>query len=235
MKKLLMCVVVAFGIVGCSSNPIQISDKSRSFDSYKEATFEFPDWYMNPPKEDNAIYATATEISSDLQFSIDKSLLSAQREIAFKLSNDVNQKFKEYTTETNYSKDEQTSKQHERLTIANSQGVNLVGVQRVKTSVIREGTKYRSFVLVRYGLDESNKIHMNYMIKERRAKANKELDKFDDELKGNKNVPISNVEPVRADTSVTLLGPQVRDAAVRERAQRVYNDPNAVVIKETVR
>jgi len=219
MKKVLLCTAVLVSLVGCSSNPLKLSDKTHSFESYKEANFEFPDWYMNPPKEDSAIYAAATEISSDLQFSIDKSLLSAQREIAFKLSNDVNQKFKEYTTETNYSKDEQTSKQHERLTIANSQGVNLVGVQRVKTSVIREGNKYRSFVLVRYGLDESNKIHMNYIVKERRAKANKELDKFDEELKG-RDKPEASIS---------------NNPVLQERVAKVMEKPNAVMIRETVR
>lgn len=187
MKRALLCLV-AVSVVGCSTfsnDPSRISDKNKSFEEYKEAKFEYPEWYLTPPREDDAIIAAATEVSTDLQFAIDKATLSAQREIAFKLKNSMNQKFTEHSVETNYSKSDSTSKMHERVTIAKSEDVNLVGVQRLRTVVIKEGNKYRCFTLVRYGLDESNKIHMNYMVKERRANAKKEIENYNQELKEN--------------------------------------------------
>jgi hypothetical protein len=107
----------------------------------------------------------------------------------------------------------------------------------VRTEVVREGNRYRAFVLVRYGLDASNRIHANYMAKHRQRDARERLDKFEEELKTDKLTPQSKVEPVKVDnnSSVTLLGPQIQDALVRDKVQRVYNDPNAIVIRETVR
>jgi hypothetical protein len=235
MKKLLLCMMLAIGLVGCSSTGVKIADGNKTIDTTKPPTVDMPAWYLDVPREDAAIYAAATETSTDLQFCIDRALMSAQREIAFKLENEVSQKFRDYTAENGSGETGTISKDTERLTISNSKFVNLVGVERVRTTVVREGNRYRSFVLVRYSLDASNKIHANYMSKHRQRDARERLDKFEEELKHDKGQPISKVEPVKTDTSVTLLGPQIQDAAVRDRVQRVYNDPNAVVIKETVR
>lgn len=220
MKKLLLCIV-AVGMVGCSSTKLSdINEKQRSFETYKEAAFQYPEWYLNPPSEEAAIFAAASEVSTDLQFAIDKGAMAAQREIAFKLNNDINQKFKEYAAESNYSKNENLTKETERLTIANSTA-NLVGVQRVKVSVIREGNRYRSFVLVRYGLDESNKIHANYMAKQRRANAKQELDKYDQELKGRTASPSPSAS--------------ISDDSLKRRVEEVKARADAVIINETIR
>lgn len=184
MKKTLIVTSLMLALVGCSSTGPKIVTGSRDIETFKENKIEFPKWYLEVPTEENAIYATATEVSNDLQFALDKSMFSAKREIAFKLKNSINQQVKEYTTETNYSKNETTSKETQRLVIANSKDVNIVGTQTIKSDVIREGNRYRAFVLVRYGLDESNKVHMNYIVKDRRELAKQELNKFDEEIKG---------------------------------------------------
>jgi len=249
MKKSILCLCV-LGMVGCSStkvSDVKIPEGSRSVSQYPVNKIELPEWYVNVRKEDNAIYATASEVSSDLQYAIDKAAMSAKREIAFKLSNDFSQKYKEYTSETNYSTQERMAKETERLVIANSVSVNLVGVQRVKSEVIREGNQYRAYMLVRYGLDESNRIHMNYIIKERRANSKNEMDKFDREIKDNRSqsrvepVTVSPVQepgtlkPVSQYNSDQLLGPKISDPEVRAQVMEAYKKPGAVVLQETVR
>lgn len=234
MKKFLSCIALV-ALVGCSSTGVKIADGNKTIETTKPPTVDMPAWYLDVPREETAMYATATEMSTDLQFSIDRALMSAKRELAFKLENEVSQKFRDYTAETGSGETGTISKDTERLTISNSKFVNLVGVERVRTHVVREGNRYRAFVLVRYSLDASNKIHVNYMAKHRQRDARERLDKFEEELKSDKGQSHSKVEPVKVDTSVTLLGNQVADANIRDRVQRVYNDPNAVVIKETVR
>lgn len=249
MKKSILCLCV-LGMVGCSStkvSEVKIPEGSRSVAQYPVNKIELPEWYVNVPREDNAIYATATEVSSDLQYAIDKAAMSAKREIAFKLSNDFSQKYKEHTSETNYSTQERMAKETERLVIANSVSVNLVGVQRVKSEVIREGNQYRAYMLVRYGLDESNRIHMNYIIKERRANVKTEMDKFDREIKDNRgqshvepltvgpNTEPGTLKPVSQYKPDQLLGPKVSDPEVRAQVLEAYKKPGAVVLQETVR
>jgi hypothetical protein len=70
------------------------------------------------------------------------------------------------------------------------------------------------------------------MAKQRKPEARERLDEFEKELKGQPAPKIeSNVKLDKSD----LLGPKVSDASVRERVQRVYDDPNAVIIRETLR
>lgn len=230
MRTAVLCVsVLTAMLVGCSStNSVKIPEGTKKAEQFKVDKIEFPEWYVSVPKEDSAIYASATEVSTDLQFSVDKALMAAKRDIAFKLSNDFNQKFKEYASEANYTEGDKLSKETERLTVINSTQVNLVGVQRVRTEIIREGNRYRAFVLVRYGLDESNKIHMNYMSKERKANAKKELDKFDQELKQQR-------ESTPRPTEGAMLGPQISDPQVRAQVLDLYKNPDAVVMKGTIR
>jgi ribosomal protein L31 len=219
-------------MVGCSSNPVKIAEGTKTIETTKPITVTTPEWYVTLPREDGALYAAATEASSDLQFSIDRAVMSAQRELAFRLNNEVSQKYRDYTAETGSGENETITKDTERLTISNSKYINIVGIERLRTEVVREGNRYRAYVLVRYGLDASNKIHANYMAKQRKQDARERLDEFDKELKGQQAPKIeSNVKLDKSD----LLGPKVSDASVRERVQRVYDDPNAVIIRETVR
>ena len=242
MKKSLLCLCV-LGVVGCSStknSEVKIPEGSRSVMQYPVNKVEFPEWYVTMPKEENAIYASATEVSSDLQYAIDKAAMSAKREIAFKLSNDFSQKYKEYTSEINYSSKEKMARETERLVIANSLNVNLVGVQRIKSEVLREGNQYRAFMLMRYGLDESNRIHMNYIIKERKANSKKEMDKFDQEIKEERNQSSSesvsgSIKPVSEYKPDQLLGPKISNPEVRAQVLEAYKKPGAVVLQETIR
>ena len=102
-------------------------------------------------------------------------------------------------------------------------------------------------MLVRYGLDESNRIHMNYLIKERRANSKNEMDKFDREIKENRSqsrvepVTVSPVQepgalkPVSQYKPDQLLGPKISDPEVRAQVMEAYNKPGAVVLQETLR
>ena len=238
MKRLLL-IITALVLTACSSTaPVKIADGTRTIEHAKPTKVEVPEWYLQIPREERAIYAAATEMSSDMQFSIDRALMSAKREIAFKLNNEVSQKFRDYTAETGSGETGTITRDSERMVISNSNFVNLVGVERVRTEVYREGNRFRAYVLIRYGLDMSNQIHANYVANQRKIEARERLDKYEDELRDLKRgtVPASKVEPVSTDGQKnTLIGPTVSDPDVRERVTRVYNDPNAVIIRETVR
>ena len=240
MKRALTAASVVLLAACSSTNGVKIAEGTRTIEQVKPSKVEVPEWYLQVPREERAIYAVASETSSDMQFSIDRALMSATRDIAFKLNNEVSQKFRDYTSENGSGDNGTILRDTERMSISNSNFVNIVGIERVRTEVYREGNKYRSYVLIRYGLDMSNQLHANYMANQRRLEARERLDNFERELKDKrpqpKVEPQSKAEPVVINKENTaLLGPQISDPEVRERVQRVYNDPNAVIIKETIR
>lgn len=232
MKRVLT-ITALLVLTACSStNGVKIADGTKTIEQVKPTKVEVPEWYLQIPREEKAIYAVASEMSSDMQFSIDRAIMSATRDIAFKLNNSVSQKFRDYAAETGSGESGTITRETERLAISNSNHVNIVGVERIRTEVYREGNRFRSYVLVRYGLDMSNQLHANYMANQRKIEAREQLDKFERELRDDKKGPVK-IEPIKEST--TLLGPQISDPEVRERVHRVYNDPNAVIIKETIR
>lgn len=235
MRRLLLCLSVLVLTACSSSNGVKIADGTRTIEHTKPTKVEVPEWYLQVPREERAIYAVATETSSDMQFSIDRAVMSATRDIAFKLNNEVSQKFRDYTAESGGGETGTITRDTERMSISNSNFVNIVGTERIRTEVYREGNRYRAYVLIRFGLDVSNQLHANYMANQRKIEARERLDNYEQELRDLKR-PQSKVEPVIVSKENTaLLGPQISNPEVRERVQRVYNDPNAVIIKETIR
>lgn len=232
MKRVLM-IITMLTLAACSStNGVKIADGTKTIEHVKPTKVEVPEWYLQVPREEKAIYAVASEMSSDMQFSIDRAIMSATRDIAFKLNNDVSQKFRDYTAETGSGETGTITRDTERMAISSSNHVNIVGVERIRTEVYREGNRFRSYVLVRYGLDMSNQLHANYMANQRKVEARERLDIFEKELREEKKGSVK-AEPIKDNTA--LLGPQISNPEVRDRVNRVYNDPNAVIIKETIR
>lgn len=237
MKRILALALVALLAACSSSKGVKIADGTRTIESTKPTKVEVPEWYLQVPREERAIYAVASEMSSDMQFSIDRAIMSATRDIAFKLNNEVSQKFRDYTAETGSGETGTITRDTERMSISNSNFVNIVGVERIRTEVYREGNRFRAYVLVRFGLDTSNQLHANYMANQRKIEARERLDKYETELREQKNnKPVSSVGPMIINKENTaLLGPQISNPAVRETVMRVYNDPNAIILKDTIR
>ncbi len=117
-----------------------------------------PKWFLEPPVENNAIYAVATDYSADLQFAIDKSMLNAKIGLATQISNKISSKMKEFAQEVGAGSDAQVVKEIERVSTELVTEVNLSGFTTAKREIIQQGTGYRSYVMLRYPLGETNKM-----------------------------------------------------------------------------
>jgi hypothetical protein len=120
---------------------------------------DYPKWYAeSPKKDDSAIFGVGTEYSNDFQFSVDKAMLSAKRELASNYSSYTSAMMKDFAVESGVLGKGVANADIERTTRLIVSKVNLVGVQRQNFMVVREGSGFRSFVRLRFSADESNKI-----------------------------------------------------------------------------
>ena len=117
-----------------------------------------PGWYTQPPVDTNSIYQTATESSPDMQRSMDKAVMTAKSQLASKLGDRVSQKIKEFASETGTINDEQVVRTIETARISVTTDQNVAGYVLEKSEVVQEGTRYRSYVLLRYPVGENNKV-----------------------------------------------------------------------------
>ena len=150
----------------------------------QESVAKAPSWYVQPPVDANSIYAAATETSSDMQMSMDMAVLSAKRTLAAQIINRVSSKMNEFAMQVGSNDDNQVTKEIDRVTQLVITEVNLAGFTREKSELIAQGKGYRTYVLLRYPLGESNRMIVDQMKKSavldsklRASKAYQELEK----------------------------------------------------------
>jgi len=191
----------------CGSNPPKTAMDSSSLFGKGAKTGDFvrmPDWYMEKPKED-ALYSVASEYSADLQFSVDKAMLSAKRELAAKYSSYVSAMMKDFTAEIGSA--DGVNRDIERTTKLLVAQVNLVGIQRPNFEIRHEGRGFRTFVQLRYSLDDSNRLLIEKIQNDkklemalRKSAAFRELEESVNKVnKQNEPVIVSPVPPATTD------------------------------------
>jgi hypothetical protein len=116
----------------------------------KTAASEVPDWYANPPKDHESLYAAGSADSSDLEFALDKAILSAKRSLADRVGGSVSSQHKEFLQEGSVTT--QPVQVSDRSTTNNISDVVLNGYTVVQTKLVPTDTEYRAFVLLQYPL-----------------------------------------------------------------------------------
>jgi len=190
MKKTLVILPLVLAMTACSSLKYEagMEFKAPEFgggDQQDEVAY--PDWYTDTPKKDDqALYAVASEYSKDFQFSVDKAMLSAKRELASNFSSHIDGMMKDFSAELG-DVDSSVVNDINRTTKLVISRVNLVGVQRVKFKVVHEKAGYRAFVKLRYATDESNRLLLNEIKRNRKLTAKLEASKSFKELEESVN------------------------------------------------
>jgi hypothetical protein len=190
MKKTLVILPLVLAMTACSSMKYEtgLEFKAPEFgggDQQDEVAY--PNWYTDTPKKDDqALYAVASEYSKDFQFSVDKAMLSAKRELASNFSSHIDGMMKDFGAELG-DVDSSVVNDINRTTKLVISRVNLVGVQRVNFKVVHEKAGYRSFVKLRYATDESNRLLLNEIKRNRKLSAKLEASKSFKELEESVN------------------------------------------------
>lgn len=228
MKKSIFAVVSAAVLLSaCGSNPVlkPQADSGSLFGKGAQTgdVVRFPSWYINKPTDD-ALYSVASEYSGDLQFSVDKAMLSAKRELAGKYSSYVSAMMKDFTAEIGSA--DSVNRDIERTTKLLIAQVNLVGIQRVNFETRHEGRGFRTFIQLRYSIDDSNRLLIEKIKSDKRLEmalrksaAFRELEESVDKVNG--------VEPK---ASVTPVQPATTDLTAKPVSMKaVVGDQSAIV------
>lgn len=148
---------LVFSLSACSSLP-ESNGVTKENDRMFTNEVNYPNWYAEGGgKDKEAIYAVGSEYSNNFQFSVDKAMLSAKRELAANFSSHISAMMKDFASE---SGDSVARADLDRTTKMIVSRINLVGVQRTNFKVVHEKTGYRAFVKLRYSVDESNRLLM---------------------------------------------------------------------------
>lgn len=196
MNKTWMVVPLVLALTACGSTNFRGSSVSETKVFSNEV--DYPSWYTDKPSEKNSLFSVGSEFSKDFQFSVDKAMLSAKRELASQFSSHTSSMMKDFAVESGTLGRGVANADIERTTQLIVARVNLVGVQRQNFTVVRENSGFRAFVKLRFNADESNKIMLAEIQRNaglyaqlRASKSFRELEKQNDKISTQKLNEIS--------------------------------------------
>ena len=166
-SKMLMTYLAACSLAlittGCSTvkNGIGLGDPNRMVDIEEFDTtgneIKIPLWFLNNEEVDDArMVVTATDISKDMQFAIDKATLNATIQLAAKLETDVTSLVRESTLETGFG-DKAVDRQIDRVSKATTTQ-KVAYYKRDNMRIVRDGDYFRCFVMLSLEVDEARKL-----------------------------------------------------------------------------
>lgn len=155
-------------------------------DAVGDTVGDIPSWFIAPPQEAGALFATGTSTSGDLQLAMDKAVLNAKRSLADVVNSSISSKMKEFLTETGSGEDTEVLSEVERITSNLITETNVAGYSRVKADIIPSGTQYRAYVLLRFPLGEANRILVKQVkdnkLVEARVRASKAFQELEQDI-----------------------------------------------------
>jgi len=164
----LAALAAAVFLVGCASSPKPGSPEAAMLEQQKReqqaqksvstAVSNIPSWYLTPPADEMAIYSTGVATSGDMQFAMDRAVLSAKTALASQLNTRVSARIRDFMNEVGIANDASLSAEAERVSQNVVTEVNLAGFRRDKSEVFQEGRGYRAYVLLRYPVGDANRI-----------------------------------------------------------------------------
>ena len=141
-----------------------------------------PEWVLNVPESEQAIFAVGVGVSNNEQRSVDKAILNAER----RLIEVVNSEIETATRSTSVETGDDIQETFESITRKNAYG-QLIGTMRVKAFQQLDGTKYRTYVLMALPMDENNPIRKQREARQMKADAETRnrmaVDSLDKQLK----------------------------------------------------
>lgn len=201
MKKVFIVLPIIAALTACSSmSPREKAAEKEAVRIYEKSgeKVNLPSWYTAAQNDKDVLTSVASEYSVDMQFAVDKASMSAKRELASNYSSHISAMMKDYSSEVGGIGSD-VVREIDRTTKLILAQVNLVGVQRTNLEIRHEKEGYRAYVMMRYSTDESNKILLNEIRKNRQlnhklqsSKSFQELEEQVDKI----NPPVQQVAPV---------------------------------------
>jgi len=166
MKRVIIASAVAAALLaGCSTTPkmaatAPVVTKDQKIEAVGKVespmTIDIPGWYLKPPTAtDDYIYFSGTASSSDLAMSREKALLDAQMKVADTINGAMNALIKQQRSDNAGALFADKTSVTVKKVIANT---IMTGYRIEDTRVVAESRNYRTFVLVRYPIGDTNRL-----------------------------------------------------------------------------
>ena len=212
MKYIMTCVVASMvALSGCSTFK---ADSNKTVEIPANKLDNIPQWYLaKDPDDTKFIVVTATDVSKDMQFAIDKATLNAKIQLAARLKTDVDSVTRESTLETAGSG---SAVEREIDRVSKVRVKQAIGMfKRENIAVFKEGDVYRAYVQFKIATEDAKRLTQPVGANKNRDDRFKELDE--------EPATVSAVQP----RSFQLL--PVENEEYKKRREEAMKKPGAVI------
>jgi hypothetical protein len=216
MKYIMICTVASvIALSGCSTFK---ADPNKTVEIPANKLDNIPQWYLaKDPDDTKFIVVTATDVSKDMQFAIDKATLNAKIQLAARLKSDVDSVTRESTLETAGSG---SAVEREIDRVSKVRVKQAIGMfKRENIAVFKEGDVYRAYVQFKIATEDAKRLTQPAGAKKNREDRFKELD--DDQK-------VSAVAP----NTMQLM--QVDNEEYKRKRDEALQKPGAVDVQITL-
>ena len=177
---------------------LSIQDKQRAA-VVNQQVDHIPSWVKVLPESEDAYYSTGTAVSSDLQLSIDKSMLFAKRTLADRIGGELSTQMKTFVTEIGeQGTNDVVMLEIEQATKNMVANVNVAGYNPTNIEVVPEGTVFRTYVLLEYPIGSANDILVHQVKRNRalyaRIRASKAFQELEDSVNEKRERDVEDME-----------------------------------------
>ena len=169
MRRLtITTAAISLALVGCSSTPkpgtpeaVAYAEEIRTetlTDAVEEGLDALPDWCMDVPKEDYAIFACGIGASQDINMSRTRAELEAKRQLADRIAGTVSSQIKQFQESIGAGLDEQVVEQITVVTKSLATDVDLTGYTTAEMEIVAAGPRYMTDTLLEYPIGEVNRL-----------------------------------------------------------------------------
>ena len=155
MKYIMICTMASMiALSGCSTFK---ADPNKTVEIPANKLDNIPQWYLaKDPEDTKFIVVTATDVSKDMQFAIDKATLNAKIQLAARLKTDVDSVTRESTLE-NAGSGSAVEREIDRVSkVRVKQAIGMF--KRENIAVFKEGDIYRAYVQFKIATEDAKRL-----------------------------------------------------------------------------
>lgn len=153
MKKLFL--ISCLFLIGCTTDPYLKRaelERERRIDGVQTTLDEAPDWMIDPPTSEAAVYSSGTASSGDYSMAVHKAKADAYGKICMTAGGTASQRTKIYKTDTA----DVSAEISEMILRTACKEVDVTGVEVSEKKIVQQGDKFRVYVLVALPLGDAN-------------------------------------------------------------------------------
>ena len=164
-------VLAIIGLSACNTTPSPgtpeakaqaiVEQEKKAVEAVEQTVGDIPDWCLQLPTSDFALYACGSGESGSLNMSRTRANLAAKRQLADMIDSEISSRMEDFLSSTGTGTNEQILQQSEIITKNVTIEASLTGYKQMQSEAQAVGSKFLVYTLLEYPIGQANQALVN--------------------------------------------------------------------------